>query len=62
MHSLMYESVEGTVADSNALQNMEPDKCEKWEWVDEKLIREWARTGERVMFLPIINYYEQSRR
>ncbi|CCG81394.1 Putative uncharacterized protein [Taphrina deformans PYCC 5710] len=43
--------------DVEQLVNAEPEKCAGWDWVAEEQIREWINTGERSLFLPIINYY-----
>lgn len=52
--------MEGTIANPDELRNMEPEKCESWEWVSEEQIRDWAQNGGRKMFMPIVQYYKHN--
>lgn len=54
--------MEGTISNVEDLKNMEPEKCEGWFWTSEETIRSWILSGERRLFLPIINYYQSTAR
>lgn len=50
--------IEGKVNDPEALRNMEPEKCEAWEWMSEDDVQAMIRAGRNV-FLPVVSYYQQ---